>query len=316
MKKLLITLFLVYLYKSSFAQNEDFKNAINFKSDNDSYLFYGQDRYYTNGIFISFQRATNQLNNSPNVEKKIWEFSVSQKMYNSYSGNVKNAKQQDRPFSAYLYGSSGLSWFFKDESIIKTEVQLGVLGESALGRQSQQLIHDLFGFYEINGWEHQIKDMFAVNGLVQYSRLITRSNSNKIDLSAESNLNLGNINNSVGVGLNFRAGSFNQLFQSAATNSSVSNNSKTAKITQKEFFFYLKPSLSLRATDATIQGGTNKVSPVTFGIKPYVFSQVIGFTYNSNRFTFNYYAQFNTRELKSKALPHQFGSFSLNYRFN
>ncbi|MEE1883843.1 lipid A deacylase LpxR family protein [Pedobacter flavus] len=316
MKKLLITFFTFFIIKSSFAQKEDFKNSIGFKSDNDSYLFFGQDQYYTNGVFLSFQHAMDQSNLQKNVVKKTWGFSAAHKMYSPYSGNVKFAKYQDRPFAAYLYGSTNFNWYFKNEAVLKTELQLGVLGESAFGKEAQEFIHELIGFYEINGWQYQIRDMFAINSQIQYQHLITRTDNNKVDLSATGQIDFGNIYQAVGLGLNLRIGLFNQMFQSTFTQSAISNKAITPKFTDKEFYFYYKPFISIRSVDATIQGGHNTNSPVTFGIKPYLFTQTVGLSYNKRRFSIDYAAQFNTKEIKSKAKAHEFGTFTFNYKFN
>lgn len=51
--------------------SQSFKNEFGFKSENDSYLAQGSDRYYTNGLFISFRRATDQTKLRNGLEKKI-----------------------------------------------------------------------------------------------------------------------------------------------------------------------------------------------------------------------------------------------------
>ncbi|MDB5012593.1 MAG: hypothetical protein JWQ25_795, partial [Daejeonella sp.] len=43
-----------------------YKSEFGFKSDNDAYLGYGQDRYYTNGLFLTFRHALKQ----PNISKR------------------------------------------------------------------------------------------------------------------------------------------------------------------------------------------------------------------------------------------------------
>ena len=70
--------------------------------------------------------------------------------------------------------------------------------------------------------------------------------------------------------------------------------------------------------DATIQGGLfNKdKGPIVFDAKPLVFSQQIGATYSKNRITADFSILFKTKEVKSSAKPHQYGSIALFYRFN
>ncbi|MNY66578.1 hypothetical protein D3C86_2040280 [compost metagenome] len=60
----------------------------------------------------------------------------------------------------------------------------------------------------------------------------------------------------------------------------------------------------------------NDKSPITFGVKPVVFAQQLGVNYSSQRFTFDFGLLFKTKEVKSTARAHQYGTISLFYRFN
>ena len=54
-----ISLFLT-LSNAIYSQEKNYNDEFGFRSDNDSYLALGQDRYYTNGLFISFRHALKQ----------------------------------------------------------------------------------------------------------------------------------------------------------------------------------------------------------------------------------------------------------------
>ncbi|MDO7743441.1 MAG: lipid A deacylase LpxR family protein, partial [Pedobacter sp.] len=60
----------------------------------------------------------------------------------------------------------------------------------------------------------------------------------------------------------------------------------------------------------------NNNSPVTFDQKPLVFAQQLGVDYSSQRFTVDFGVIFKTKEVKSTARAHQWGSISMFYRFN
>lgn len=313
--KLLITLSIIGISIGSFAQN--FKNEFGFKSDNDAYLFYGQDRYYTNGLFINFRHATNQQKLSNSLEKVTYEVSAGQKMYNPISGYRPKIETQDRPFAAYLYAGTNVNLFYKKESILKFGLEAGTIGPDALGQDAQKLLHQIVGFYKIEGWEYQIKNDLAFNFTTQFTKLLVRSEDNKADVSLESYANIGTTFSGAGIGILLRAGNINQLFNSSHTNSLISNNSKTEKLVKNEFFFYAKPQLNYVAYDATIQGSMfNKDSPVTFETEPLVFAQQIGFNYSTPRFTFDFGLYFKSKEVKSTAKAHQYGSIAMYYRFN
>ena len=298
----------------SFAQEQ--KNEFGFKSDNDAYLFYGQDRYYTNGLFIYFRHATDQKKLGEKLEKLTYEISAGQKMYNPISGYRPDPTTQDRPFAGYLYTGGNVNLYYKKESVLKAGLEVGVIGPDALGKEAQQLLHDIVGFYTIDGWQYQIKNELAVNLSAQYTQLLHRSAKKDVDFSFEGYANVGTTYSGAGAGVLFRAGNINQLFNSASTNSIISNNSKTEKLVKKEIFFYAKPQINYVAYDATIQGSMfNDDSPVTFDAKPLVFAQQLGVNYSTPRFTFDYSILFKSKELKSVAKAHQYGTIAMYYRF-
>jgi len=299
------------------ASAQTYKNEFGFKSDNDSYLAQGSDRYYTNGLFIDYRRAMDQSKLKTGLEKKTYEISAGQKLYNPISGYAPDPTKQDRPFAGYLYVGGALSWFHTNESVLKTSVEIGTTGPNSLGEDGQELLHNTVGFYELDGWQYQIKNEMAVNLSAQYTKLLHRISSNAVDFSFDGYANIGTTFSGAGAGILFRAGGINQLFNSAYTNAVIGNNPKTKALVKREIFFYAKPQLNFVAYDATVQGSMfNNDSPVTFGVKPIVFAQQIGFNYSSQRFTFDFGMLFKTKEIKSSAKAHQYGSISMFYRFN
>ncbi len=310
-------LFLLLSCYSLSSSGQAYKNEFGFKSENDAYLFYGQDRYYTNGLMLYFRRATDQNKLGEKLEKFIYEVTAGQKMFNAKGGNVGEIERQDRPFAGYLYAGGSASFFYKKESLLKASLELGTVGPHALGEDAQKLLHEIVGFYAINGWQHQIKNELTANLSVQYLKLLHRSEYNKIDFSFEGYANLGTTFNGAGAGILMRTGNINQLFQTAYTNSTTGYHPKTARLVTAETFFYAKPQLNYIAYDATIQGSLfNDDSPRTFKTKPFVFAQQLGFNYSTQRFTFDFGLLFKTKEVKSTAKAHQYGTISMFYRFN
>jgi lipid A 3-O-deacylase len=315
-KKSLLALSAFTLFSANvFAQN--FKHEFGFRSDNDSYLAQGSDRYYTNGLFINFRSATDQKALKEGLEKKIYEISVGQKIFNPRSGFAPNPETHDRPFAGYLYAGGALSWFHTNETVLKAGVEIGTTGKHSLAEAGQKLLHRTVGFYTPTGWEYQIQNELTANLDVQYTKLLYRPENKTIDFSFEGYANAGTTFNGLGAGILFRAGNINQLFNSAYTNGVIGNNPKTQALVKREFFFYAKPQLNLVAYDATVQGSLfNNDSPVTFGVKPVVFAQQFGVNYSSQRFTFDFGVIFKTKEVKSNAKAHQYGSITMYYRFN
>lgn len=316
MKQLLLALITLSLLTIN-AYGQQYKNEFGFRSDNDSYLAQGSDRYYTNGLFIHFRRALNQQHLKEGLEKKTYEITAGQEIYNPYSGSAADPARHDRPFAGYLYAGGALTWYYSKESILKTSAEIGTTGPGSLAEDGQELLHNTVGFYELEGWDYQIKNALAINLSAQYTRLLHRSSNQTTDFSFEGYANAGTTFSGAGAGILFRAGGLNQLFNSAYTNAVIGNNPKTKSLVKREVFFYAKPQLNFVAYDATIQGSMfNNDDPVTFGVKPIVFAQQIGFNYSSQRFTFDFGMLFKTREVKSTAKAHQYGTISMFYRFN
>jgi len=315
-KRSILALCAIGLFSAN-ARAQEFKHEFGFKSDNDSYLAQGSDRYYTNGLFIFYRTAAPQQNLKPGLEKKILEISAGQKMFNPRSGFSPNPETQDRPFAGYLYAGGALSWFHSDESSWKASVEVGTTGPNSLAQDAQELLHRSTGFYKPEGWQYQIKNELALNLGIQYSKLLYRPENKTTDFSFEGYARAGTTFSGLGAGILFRAGNINQLFNSAYTNSMAGNNPKTKALVKREFFFYAKPQLNVVAYDATIQGSLfNEDSPVTFGAKPLVFAQQFGLDYSSQRFTIDFGVILKTKEIKSPARAHQWGSLTMYYRFN
>lgn len=313
MKLFFTTTILCLICLTGFSQS--FKNEFGFKTENDAYLATLNDRYYTNGLFLYFRRAIDPAKFSEKIEKKTYEISAGQKMYTPYWGQVAKKEDQDRPFAGYLYAGAAYSVFYKNESVLKTSVEIGTVGPNSLAQDAQKFLHKTVGFYTPAGWEYQIKNEFAVNLAANYSKLLMRSTDNIIDLSGQGYANLGTTFSGLGASVLFRAGRLNQLFNSAYHNA-VIGDSKTAALNKSEFFFYAKPQLNVVAYDATIQGSLFKNnSPLTFDVKPIVFEQQLGINYSSKRFTADFNIIFKTKEVKSVAKAQNYGGLSLFYRF-
>ena len=313
-----INLFFLLFFLSSFslsAQTENYKNTIGFKSENDSYLASGSDRYYTNGLFFNFRHALDQKDITGKVEKKIWEAEIGQYIYNAQSGSVPDIIYVDRPFAGYLFAAAKLSWYKKDEQIMTAGLNAGTIGPNSLARDAQELLHRVVGFYEINGWQYQVKNEIGINALFEYKRLLLRP-SKSADFSLATQVIAGTTHTRASAGVLFRAGSVNKLTQSASTASRISNIAGST-LPNKEFFFFTQPTINVIVYDATIQGGLfrDDKGAVTYTPNRLVYAQEVGVLYAQKRWTASFSAIFKTKELKSQVRSQQYGSASLSYSF-
>ena len=311
-------LFMCVLSMAASAQT--YQHEFGFQSDNDSYLGQGSDRYYTNGLFLNFRFATDQAKLKAGTEKKIWEISAGQKMYNPYSGAAPDPAKQDRPFAGYLYAEGGLNWFYKNESILKLSTQLGVVGPESGAEQLQVALHKLIGYTRPRGWEYQITTTPAVQGTVFYSHKIQQGRYHeKADFHLQGELNAGTIWIGATVGAMARIslkGLLLPMYDSALHGAAL-NHDKALYKEQRELFLYITPNLNYQRYDATIQGSMfNSSSPVTYPLLPFRFNAEAGIKYRYNNWTYSYSFNYHGKELSNNVISgYYYGSIVLSRMF-
>jgi len=299
--------------------SQNFKNELEIISDNDVYIAFMQDRYYTNGLFVNFRHAYNQEKLNPALVKKTLGITIAQKIYTPYYGQAPDPTLHDRPFTGYLYTGIVFNQFYKKEQMLSYGINVGATGKSSLAEETQRRFHQLLGIYKIAGWEYQLKGEFSVNLNAAYNKLLFRTESDKFDIIGTTSAALGNALTSVNAGAMLRFGKINPIHSSASFNSRISNDAKSeSKSVKKEFFLFTKPELNFIGYDATIQGGLflDDKGPITFGVKRFVYSQQVGLIFASKRWTANYTTIFKSREVKSRAKAYYYSSVGLAYQFN
>ncbi|MCD6598711.1 MAG: lipid A deacylase LpxR family protein, partial [Bacteroidales bacterium] len=147
------------------------KTIIEFKWSND--FVYETDYYYTNGFAFEVLgpwAKPNPINIVliPSPEKSVTQFGITliQDIFTPQERfDVEKQIDGDRPFAAYLLvGFIKKSYDPRKNIEVLSELQIGVLGPAALGKETQDGIHDLLPTSErLNGWENQISNSLAIN---------------------------------------------------------------------------------------------------------------------------------------------------------
>jgi len=311
-----LTLFLIF-FASTTAYGQTYKNEVGAMTDNDVYIAYMQDRYYTNGIFGYHRHALDQDKLTGNIEKKVIEFEAGQKIYNPYSANAADVSLHDRPFTAYLYGGVALNLFYKKEDILRVSAQLGIIGPGALGKQTQTIFHNVLGMYPVNGWEYQLNNEAAINMELAYTHLFYRTANGHLDISGASGILIGNTFTGANAGAVIRVGNFNPFTQSSYANSRIVNKTGAKNKVRNELFFFTKPQLNYAAYDATIEGGLfiKDKGPVTFGLRNFVYSQQLGVNFAAARWSSKFIVTLKSRESDGNAKAYHYGSIVLTYSY-
>ncbi|MCD0470206.1 lipid A deacylase LpxR family protein [Flavobacterium sp. JAS] len=286
-------------------------------TDNDLYTSSKNDMYYTNGLEFFYRFLSK--NNNEKINKKITEFRIGQYIYNPRFINEESVYENDRPFTAYLFAEAGRSFFYKSESVLKTDFQLGFMGPNALGRETQESFHHLIGYKNVYGWENQLHNAFGVQAHVLYSKkLFPNKHNDFVDLHFQSEGNLGTIFTGVSTGLLARVG-FKRLLPIYDSNLHDASVSSAPQYNIREFYFYAIPSVNYQFYDATIQGSLfNKTSPLTFDITPWRFNAEFGLKYRHNNWNLSYSFIYRGREVEPNDITdtntgYFYGSIRLGY---
>lgn len=136
--------------------------------------FGGRDRYYTTGWQVAWRATSPVLTDllaqaTPFVSPWLpagglvrWGFGLGQNIYTPEDTRSRFPPLTDRPYAGWLYGSAAIS-AVTGTSLALVELQVGVVGPSALGEQVQNNVHRLLGIDRSAGWATQLKDEPGVN---------------------------------------------------------------------------------------------------------------------------------------------------------
>ena len=178
MRRLFIVLAVSILISPAMAQQPprpDPAGTISLTIEND--FFGGSDRYYTNGFLLSWRspsaalphplaaldRSLDRLFGPGRVR---WGLSFGQNMYTPEDTDRSNPDPRDRPYAGYLYGAATVA-HSTARTLTLAELQLGMVGPSALGEFVQNNYHDLIGIRRAEGWNYQLKDELAATLLLE-----------------------------------------------------------------------------------------------------------------------------------------------------
>ena len=163
-------------------------------------FFAGQDRHYTNGLQVAFIAPR-----TPNVV-----FAFGQRIYTPSNKRSSEPDANDRPYAGWLYGLADVQTASNGYSVDHVTLTLGVVGPSALGRQTQDLFHHLAGSQRPKGWGSQLRDEPAITlGLERAWPRIARGPlfAWSQDLSPIAGVTVGNVLTYVNAGAIWRFGS-------------------------------------------------------------------------------------------------------------
>jgi lipid A 3-O-deacylase len=150
--------------------------------ENPTMAVFGRDRHYTNGFKLaltSSQLADDSIWNAPvRLLRSIYVFNrpsagtdnrlewtpAAQDIFTPQDHTHKIVTPNDRPFAGWLY--AGFDWIQNDndQEFTSFEVQAGIVGPWAIGRQVENTFHDIANIGRVHGWRAQLGNEFGAVG--------------------------------------------------------------------------------------------------------------------------------------------------------
>lgn len=192
-------------------------------------MFAGTDANYTNGIRMSWvspdltsyddderlplwvRKMNNQLRFFHDFRTGLHRnlaITLGQRMYTPENRAATALVKDQRPYAGYLY--TGVAYHTRSELQLDTiEIDLGIVGPSALAEQTQDAIHDLRGIKKWQGWDNQLNDEPALQMLYEHKRILFRQPivwGLQHDFIGHAGASLGNVATYGNVGGEYRLG--------------------------------------------------------------------------------------------------------------
>lgn len=318
-----ILFFLAFVAKSiaqkDSLQSPALENYISLNYDND--FFSATDRYYTQGIRLDFIHPV--VRYSPFSYSLIrlnknavnyYGFHVQQDVFTPVSIRYMGGAiyYGERPFTAVFFISHSLTSINKEKKLLlRTQLDLGILGPYAKGEEEQKGIHKAINNIEPQGWENQLSSDVVVN----YTTKIEKGfvNFKNFELMGNSTARLGTLYTDLGIGLHSRFGIFCPYFNNLGLE-------KTAAERRNDFKIYLLGSAASKvvAYNATLQGGLfNRSSVYTLpdsDVTRVVAELMGGIVIAYKHVSLEYSKYYITPEFK-KGVDHSWGKFAINVSF-
>lgn len=300
------------------------KSFFTILGDNDAYVDPYVDHYYTVGT--KFEYTTREFDFSQSWARYLslngashhlsrLSFGLRQDIYTPIKRGYR-PDSNDYPYSGYLVLESSIANRRKN-SLEVIQMQIGIIGPDALGKQTQDLVHKLTGNPIFLGWDTQLKNEFALNFSYDFIYRYTLLHSEKlagfsIDVLPTTSVALGNISAYVDAGARMRFGwNLDNDFGTPKINTSSIGSLPYSN----RFSFYIFGGFVGRYVirDAFIQG--NSFDSRDIQIENFIYNAEVGASISYRGFSFSYVITQISREFKGALPYHNIGSLVISFAF-
>jgi lipid A 3-O-deacylase len=205
----------------------DDQERVNILEENDS-LYFNSDKHYTQGLRLSYLAPDlgpqSSWNDPFNLLSRIpWIFDedgkdgqysrryallLGQSIFTPKNLTLTTPSAHDRPYGGWLYGGASLLQETNRDMLENFELDAGVVGPGALGKQVQNDFHQFIGIGQAKGWADQIQNEPGL--MLSYERLwrlqLIGSGSDGVDIVPQVGATAGNVFTYADIGAQMRIG--------------------------------------------------------------------------------------------------------------
>lgn len=308
-------------------------------TENDKY-FAGTDQAYTNGLKLSYLSADLSSFTDDSVpapvravarglgrlvpENRAYKlgFSLGQNIYTPDDTATTAYQPDDRPYAGWLYG--GVAFHVIDAgrdapTLDVFELNLGVVGPSALGREFQNGFHDIIDVAHAEGWDNQIDDEPGVNLIYERRWRFSTAEARHgwgADFIPHAGASLGNVFTYANAGAELRAGwRLPADFGSNLIRPSGDSNSDAKH--RPGFGVFLFGAVDGRAVarDITLDGNSFSGEGSSIDKRPLVADLYAGIGIATTHWQLRYAQAYRTKEFYGQEDRQVFGSISVTYLY-
>jgi lipid A 3-O-deacylase len=293
------------------AQKINIPQFLKISEDNDFFNLRGEgtDRGYSSGLRLELYYTKTRKASFPssllvitnNEADNLYGFGLSQNLFTPSNISASNIQFGERPYAGTLLISNMLiSSDNLKKQRITTSISTGLIGKYAFGENIQSWFHGAIGYKKPKGWSNQIQTDVLLNYYINYEKLVF-SAANNLEIIGNISGNAGTLSNNAGVGLQFRAGRFNDYF----SNHEKLNSKIPAYDSKKiSFYFYMKTEVVAVMDNSLLQGGffSHDKSPYTISkdsITRAFLQYEYGIVMSKSRVGIAFYERLRTPEFKN-----------------
>jgi len=264
-------------YENDLFRTEDFGNTQNICLE---YAHSNLNKFFLNWVLPSLKQGVS-----------ISGLAIEHNVYTPQNLASKEIQKGDYPYAATLIFRYFTISLDTDKHIkISSNIDLGLIGPLAGGKEMQTTIHRTTGDVIPQGWDNQIAHDMVLNYAVNMDKLILSLPSYFL-LSTLAGLQVGSLKTNANVGLSIMAGFFDNPFEI-----------RTIKQKKVQAYFYNTVQIYTNLYNATLQGGLFNTASVysinSRNLERFQLKNTLGIGLKFGSYTVSYYNLMYTKPYK------------------